>query len=67
VCACVCVCACVSVFAVFCDLHCWCVGLAGFRVFVESIFYIGKGKNSRSTQHLKDARDTGKNSKVGGL
>ena len=29
-----------------------------FRVFVESIFYVGKGKNSRSMQHLRDAKDT---------
>ena len=26
-------------------------------MFVESIFYVGKGKNSRSMQHLKDAKD----------
>ena len=31
--------------------------LGRFRVFVESVFYIGKGKNSRSMQHLKDAKD----------
>ena len=31
--------------------------LEKFRVFVESIFYVGKGKNSRSMQHLKDAKD----------
>lgn len=27
-----------------------------FRSFVEAVFYIGKGKNSRSFQHLKDAK-----------
>ena len=27
-----------------------------FREFVGSIFYVGKGKNSRSTQHLKEAK-----------
>ncbi|XP_011408751.2 PREDICTED: ankyrin repeat and LEM domain-containing protein 1-like [Amphimedon queenslandica] len=27
-----------------------------FNEFVESIFYIGKGKNARSMQHLKDAK-----------
>ena len=32
--------------------------LEKFRVFVESIFYVGKGKNSRSMQHLKDAKDS---------
>jgi len=26
-------------------------------VFVESVFYVGKGKHSRSTQHLRDARE----------
>lgn len=36
-------------------------------MFVESIFYVGKGKNSRSTQHLKDARDSDKHNKVGDL
>lgn len=30
--------------------------LAQFKAFVESIFYIGKGKNSRPIQHLKDAK-----------
>ncbi|XP_064392355.1 ankyrin repeat and LEM domain-containing protein 1-like isoform X2 [Halichondria panicea] len=30
--------------------------LIGFKTFVESIFYIGKGKNSRPIQHLKDAK-----------
>ena len=36
-------------------------------MFVESIFYVGKGKNSRSMQHLKDAKDSLKlkKSKVG--
>lgn len=40
-----------------------------FRVFVESVFYVGKGKNSRSMQHLKDAKDTLtlKKTKVGHL
>ena len=28
-----------------------------FRVFVEGVFYVGKGKNARSLQHLKEARD----------
>ena len=32
--------------------------LEKFRVFVESVFYVGKGKNSRSMQHLKDAKDS---------
>lgn len=27
-----------------------------FRAFVESVFYVGKGKNARSLQHLKDAK-----------
>ena len=27
-----------------------------FRSFIEAIFYIGKGKNSRSIQHLIDAK-----------
>ena len=37
-----------------------------FQVFVESVFYVGKGKNARSLQHLKDAQDLlkGKNRKV---
>ena len=26
-------------------------------MFVEAVFYVGKGKNARSLQHLKDARD----------
>ncbi len=30
--------------------------LTPFKTFVESIFYIGKGKNSRPVQHLKDAK-----------
>ena len=30
--------------------------------FVEGVFYIGKGTNARSMQHLKDARDWHKNS-----
>ena len=28
-----------------------------FSYFVEAIFYVGKGKNSRSFQHLKDAKE----------
>ena len=28
-----------------------------FRVFVEAVFYVGKGKNARSLQHLKDAKE----------
>ena len=35
-----------------------------FRTFVESVFYIGKGKNARSLQHLKDARDLGQTKNV---
>ncbi len=31
--------------------------LVKFRNFVEAIFYVGKGKNSRSLQHLKDAKE----------
>ena len=27
-----------------------------FQSFIEGIFYIGKGKNSRSFQHLKDTK-----------
>ena len=27
-----------------------------FKHFIESLFYVGKGKNSRSMQHLKDAK-----------
>ena len=34
--------------------------LEQFRVFVESVFYIGKGKNSRSSEHLKDAIKCGR-------
>ena len=30
--------------------------LEQFRSFVTSVFYIGKGKNARSTQHLKEAK-----------
>ena len=26
-------------------------------MFVEAVFYVGKGKNARSLQHLKEARD----------
>ena len=33
------------------------VNLDVFRTFVESIFYVGKGKNARSLQHLKDAKE----------
>ena len=29
-------------------------------MFTESVFYVGKGKNSRSLQHLKDARSCDK-------
>ena len=25
-------------------------------MFVEGVFYVGKGKNSRTMQHLKDAK-----------
>ena len=32
--------------------------LEEFRIFVEAVFYVGKGKNARSLQHLKDARET---------
>ena len=28
-----------------------------FRTFVEAVFYVGKGKNARSLQHLKDAKE----------
>ena len=31
--------------------------LEQFRAFVESVFYVGKGKNARSLQHLRDAKD----------
>ena len=34
--------------------------IAEFRNFVEAIFYVGKGKNARSLQHLKDAKDGAK-------
>ena len=34
-----------------------CSDLDVFRRFVESVFYIGKGKNARSLQHLKDAKE----------
>ena len=34
--------------------------VAEFRNFVEAIFYVGKGKNARSLQHLKDAKDGAK-------
>lgn len=30
---------------------------SSFSHFVEAIFYVGKGKNSRSFQHLKDAKE----------
>lgn len=39
------------------------LSLEDFRMFVEGIFYVGKGKNARSTQHLKEAREKG--NKVG--
>lgn len=29
-----------------------------FKEFVESIFYVGKGKSGRPFQHLKDAKNT---------
>lgn len=29
-----------------------------FKDFVESVFYVGKGKNARSHQHLKDSKHT---------
>lgn len=32
--------------------------LSCFRAFVESVFYVGKGKNARSLQHLKDAKSS---------
>lgn len=32
-------------------------GLGAFQAFVESVFYVGKGKNARSLQHLRDAKD----------
>lgn len=32
------------------------VDLAEFRKFMESVFYVGKGKNSRPVQHLRDAK-----------
>ena len=35
-----------------------------FRVFIEAVFYVGKGKNARSLQHLKDARDKMNSSKA---
>lgn len=35
-----------------------------FQSFVEAVFYIGKGKNSRSFQHLKDAKKKRKKVKV---
>ena len=31
--------------------------LESFREFVEAVFYVGKGKNARSLQHLKEARE----------
>ena len=31
--------------------------LGAFQAFVESVFYVGKGKNARSLQHLRDAKD----------
>ena len=43
--------------------HLWPAGdegresLRNFRVFVEAVFYVGKGKNARSLQHLKDTRE----------
>ena len=33
------------------------VDLVQFRKFMESVFYVGKGKNSRPVQHLKDAKN----------
>ena len=30
--------------------------LSQFRQFVDAVFYVGKGKNSRPMQHLKDAK-----------
>ena len=33
------------------------VELDHFKEFVESIFYVGKGKNARSMQHLKEAKE----------
>ena len=31
--------------------------LEDFRLFVEGVFYVGKGKNARSAQHLKEAKE----------
>lgn len=31
--------------------------LKEFRKFVEGVFYVGKGKNARSMQHLKEAKE----------
>lgn len=41
-----------------------CEPVCDFRGFVEAAFYIGKGKNSRSLQHLREAG--GKSCKVRG-
>ena len=33
-----------------------CVELKRFQVFVEAVFYVGKGKKNRIFDHLKEAR-----------
>ena len=38
--------------------------LKQFQHFVESIFYVGKGKNARCYQHLKDARTQDRKTKA---
>lgn len=35
-----------------------------FQSFVESIFYVGKGKNTRCYQHLKDAKTQDRKTKA---
>ena len=36
---------------------CLLADLDQFRVFVEAVFYVGKGTNGRSMSHMKDAKD----------